>query len=88
MATSGLRRPPDKSSTNALQFESFTVLIDTVIDGVSIFAVCHQSAGTNSSSPGRSSNRPPSAFANSGNRSRSGWSRLLTVDRFRESGEG
>src|SRR6266403_1420219 len=64
-----------RSWENSRQFESFTRLADTVMDGDKIFAVCHQPAGTNKISPAPSSSSMRVACANSGNFSRSGFSR-------------
>ena len=47
-------------------------LIETVIDVVRMRAVCHQPAGTNKVSPGKSLKRIPLAWSNSGKRAASG----------------
>src|SRR5262245_31650000 len=67
------------------QLARFTVLADTVIVGSRILAECHHPAGTKSISPALSTHRTPWARANSGKRSRSGWSTSLTADLFESS---
>lgn len=41
-----------KSREKSFQFEAFTLLAETVMEGVRIFVVCHHPGGTNKISPG------------------------------------
>jgi hypothetical protein len=63
----GMEAPEHISLVSSLQFDAFARLTETEIDGLSIFAVCHQPAGINRISPGSSLNRIAVAFAKSGN---------------------
>src|SRR5258708_34908991 len=73
----GSGAPAFRSRENSRQLEALTRLAETVIDGVRIFVVCHQPVGTNKISPGCSSGSMRVALANSGNFSRSGFSRSI-----------
>src|SRR6267154_126232 len=62
------------SSVSFDQLDAFARFTETEIEGVSIFAVCHSPPGINRISPGWSRKRIGTAFAQSGNFSRSGFS--------------